>query len=66
MFRNASDAVSARVQVPLTGDRVYRLRSVLTGAALGVRAAADFRAGFELRFEPGEPVLIVEVLEAGD
>ncbi len=66
LFRNASTAVSARVQAPLVGDRTYRLRSVLTGAVLAVRAAADFRAGFELAFEPTEPVLIVEVrAEAG-
>lgn len=64
LFRNASGADCARVQVPLPvelpdGAR-YELRSAFSGAALGARTAAEFRAGVDLAFEAG-PVLVVEV-----
>lgn len=51
LFRNHSDAATARVQLPLPGAGVYALTEVETGEALPPRSAADFRAGFEVPFE---------------
>lgn len=60
LFRNASTAAHARVQLPLPGADRYTLTSALTGAALGLASAAELRAGIDLAFG-GELVAIVEM-----
>jgi alpha-galactosidase len=60
LFRNASAATQAHVQLPLPGAAHYTLKPVLTDAPLAPRSAAEFRAGFDVAF--GEaPVVVVEV-----
>ncbi len=63
LFRNASGAARARVQVPLPGEGCYTFTSLLDGSALGQRAAADFRAGFEVDFGDAT-VVVIEVRRA--
>lgn len=63
LFRNASGTAQARVQIPLPGMARYTLTSVMTGAALGQVAAAEFRAGFDVAFG-GEPVVVIEVRQS--
>jgi alpha-galactosidase len=60
LFRNASAAQSARIQVPLPGEGAYALRSVLADRSLGARTAAEFRAGFDVMFGP-DTVSVIEV-----
>jgi hypothetical protein len=60
LFRNASGAAQARVQVPLPGVARYTLTSVTAGAALGHVGAPELRAGLDLAFGD-DPVVIIEL-----
>lgn len=63
LFRNASGAARARVQLPLPGEGRYAFASLLDGRALGHRVAADFRAGFDVAFGAAS-VVVIEVRRA--
>ncbi len=59
LFRNASGAAQARVQVPLPGEGRYTLTSLLDERPLGRCSAANFRAGFDLSFGDATVVVVV-------
>lgn len=60
LFRNASQASTAHVRIPLPGESHYALTSLFTGQSCGERSAAEFRAGFDLDFQDGA-VLVITV-----
>lgn len=64
LFRNASAAAHACVQLPLPGEGCYTMTSALTGAALGEVTAAALRAGVDVAFGD-EPVVVVELRGLG-
>ncbi len=58
LFRNESNAMQARLQIPLLGKGSYTLTSILNRTVFQ-RSAENFRTGFDMAFDEG--VMIVEV-----
>jgi alpha-galactosidase len=59
LFRNASQALRAHVQLPLPGSSHYTLISVLSGSALPQQTAEAFCTGFNITLDG--LVMIIEV-----
>ena len=63
LFRNKSDAAAATVQIPVMAPGKFKLRSAITGKAIGVFSHVDFVRGIEIRFST--PVVVLEVQAVG-
>jgi alpha-galactosidase len=61
LFRNESNAAGAEVRLPLMPEGKFKVRSVITGNALGTFSKSDWAKGVQVEFPSSEKIEILEV-----
>jgi alpha-galactosidase len=64
IFRNESNAASAKVQLPLLPAGSYRLREVFGDQELGTLTSADWARGVPIPFASEARAMVIEVLRS--
>ncbi len=62
LFKNASTADSAEIQLTAPPYAEYRARSIITGATLGRVTEGDLKRGWKVRFSSSHPTEVIELI----
>jgi alpha-galactosidase len=65
VFKNRSGVHQVNLRLPMPANGTYRIRSVMTGEALGTFSGEQLKAGFGVKFPGKHTVEIIEIRNPG-